>query len=73
MNQPVLLELEAPIKICGARRTSLRSRATGRSALLAPCWRHTLLPVAYLWSSLPLLAALRRRPARAVLRPAAPV
>ena len=49
MSQPVLLELEAPIKICGARRTSLRSRETGRSALLAPCWRHTLLPLAYLW------------------------
>ena len=53
MNQPVLLELEAPIKICGARRTSLRSRATGRSALLTPCWRHTLLPLAYLcWHAL---------------------
>ena len=36
MNQPVLLELEAPIKICGARRTSLRSRETGRSALVTP-------------------------------------
>ena len=53
MSQPVLLELEAPIKICGARRTSLRSRATGRSALLTPCWRHTLLPLAYLcWHAL---------------------
>ena len=53
MNQPVLLELEAPIKICGARRTSLRSRETGRSALLTPCWRHTLLPLAYLcWHTL---------------------
>jgi serine/threonine-protein phosphatase PP1 catalytic subunit len=36
MNQPVLLELEAPIKICGARHTRSRSHGTGHSARLTP-------------------------------------
>ena len=47
MSQPVLLELEAPIKICGARRRAanaaaaapppLRRRSALRSALRALC------------------------------------
>ena len=36
MNQPVLLELEAPIKICGERHTRSRSHWTGGCACLTP-------------------------------------
>ena len=35
MNQPVLLELEAPIKICGARQLTARSAAASSPELLS--------------------------------------
>ena len=36
MSQPVLLELEAPIKICGARRRSANAAAAAAAAAAPP-------------------------------------
>ena len=66
MNQPVLLELEAPIKICGAAPAGLgaRSRAAAALPTRAPALS---LSLSHRARALSARVSLRRRPARAVL------